>query len=167
MSLSKTARTPNHAHARVLVLRLTLSRLALSLLSPWVGAVRRPVALRPLQSVEFLINGDPSLARNTAAEILAQRGFTLSWASDWNATAVRGSTAGNVLLGAFAQKFEVGLSVSSVGNGQSVIRFDRKNRGWMGGAIGAVRVARNMTELRDQFRDAMTTRGMLAGVQET
>ena len=29
------------------------------------------------------------------------------------------------------------------------------------------KIARNMTELRDQFRDAMTTRGMLAGVQET
>lgn len=119
-----------------------------------------------MQSVEFLINGDPSLARNTAAEILGQRGFTLTWTSDWNATAVRGSTTGNVLLGGFAQKFEVGLSVTSVGNGQSVIRFDRKNRGWMGGAVGAMRVTRNMNELRDQFRDAMSTRGMLAGVQE-
>ena len=123
--------------------------------------------MKRVQSVEFLINGDPSLARNAAAEILAQRGFTLSWASDWNATAVKGSTTGNVLLGGFAQKFEVGLSVTSVGNGQSVIRFDRKNRGWMGGAVGAVRVTRNMNELRDQFRDAMSTRGMLAGVQET
>lgn len=119
-----------------------------------------------MQSVEFLINGDPSLARNTAAEILAQRGFTLNWTSDWNAMAVKGSTTGNVLLGGFAQKFEVGLSVTSVGNGQSVIRFDRKNKGWMGGAVGAVRVTRNMNELRDQFRDAMSTRGMLAGVQE-
>lgn len=123
--------------------------------------------MKRVQSVEFLINGDPSLARNAAAEILAQRGFTLSWASDWNATAVKGSTTGNFLLGGFAQKFEVGLSVTSVGNGQSVIRFDRKNRGWMGGAVGAVRVTRNMNELRDQFRDAMSTRGMLAGVQET
>jgi hypothetical protein len=119
-----------------------------------------------VQSVEFLVNGDPALARNTAAEILGQRGFKLTWTSDWSATAVRGSTTGNVLLGGFAQKFEVGLSVSSVGNGQTVIRFERQNRGWMGGAVGAVRVTRNMNELRDQFRDAMTSRGMLAGIQE-
>ena len=119
-----------------------------------------------MQSVEFLVNGDPALARNTAAEILGQRGFKLTWTSDWSATAVRGSTTGNVLLGGFAQKFEVGLSVSSVGNGQTVIRFERQNRGWMGGAVGAVRVTRNMNELRDQFRDAMSARGMLAGVQE-
>jgi hypothetical protein len=121
-----------------------------------------------VQSVEFLINGDPSLARNTAAEILAERGFTLTWTSEWSAAAVRGSTAGNVLLGGFAQKFEVGLSVTSAANGQSVIRFDRKNKGWMfGGALGAARISRNMNELRDQFRDAMTTRGMLAGIKET
>jgi hypothetical protein len=120
-----------------------------------------------VQSVEFLVNGDPALARNAAAEILAQRGFKLNWTSDWTASAVRGSTTTNVLLGGFAQKFEVGLSVSSVGNGQTVIRFDRQNRGWMGGAVGAVRVSRNMNELRDQFRDAMSSRGMLAGVQET
>ncbi len=79
---------------------------------------------------------------------------------------MKGSTAGNVLLGALAQKFVVGLSVTSVGDGQSMIRFDRQNSGWMGGAVGAVRVTRNMKSLRDQFRDAMSARGMLAGVRE-
>ncbi len=119
-----------------------------------------------MQAVEFLIHGDPALARNTAAEILSERGFAVNWASEWSAEAVKGSTAGNVLLGALAQKFVVGLSVTSVGDGQSMIRFDRQNSGWMGGAVGAVRVTRNMKSLRDQFRDAMSARGMLAGVRE-
>ena len=119
-----------------------------------------------MQAVEFLVNGDPSVARNTAAGILGADGFTIGWTSDWAGEAVKGSTAGNVLLGAFAQKFVVDLSVSSVGNGQSVIRFDRKNRGWAGGAIGMRRVTNNMNKLRDQFTQAMTQSGMLAGVKE-
>jgi hypothetical protein len=119
-----------------------------------------------VQAVEFLVHGDPALARNTAAEILNERGFAVNWASEWSAEATKGSTAGNLLLGALAQKFVVGLSVTSVGNGQSMIRFDRQNSGWMGGAIGAMRVTRNMNALRDQFRDAMSARGMLAGVRE-
>jgi hypothetical protein len=120
-----------------------------------------------MKSVEFLIHGDPGLARNAAAEILAERGFTVTWTTEWSAQAVKGSTTGNVLLGGFAQKFVVGLSVTSANDGQSVVRFDRVNSGWMGGAIGASRVKRNMISLRDQFRDAMSARGMLAGVQET
>ena len=119
-----------------------------------------------MQAVEFLIHGDPGIARNAAVEILAERGFTVSWATEWSAEATRGSTAGNLLLGALAQKFVVGLSVTSVGNGQSMIRFDRQNSGWMGGAVGAIRVTRNMKALRDEFRDAMSARGMLAGVRE-
>lgn len=119
-----------------------------------------------MQAVEFLIHGDPALARNTAAEILNERGFAVNWVSEWSAEAIRGSTAGNLLLGALAQKFVVGLSVTSVGNGQSMIRFDRQNSGWMGGAVGAVRVTRNMKALREQFRDAMSARGMLAGDRE-
>jgi hypothetical protein len=120
-----------------------------------------------MKSVEFLIHGDPGLARNAAAEILAQHGFTVTWASDWSAQAVKGSTAGNVLLGGFAQKFVVGLSVTSANDGQSIVRLDRGNSGWMGGAIGASRVKKNMTNLRDEFGNAMSARGMLAGVHET
>jgi hypothetical protein len=124
------------------------------------------VRVAHVQAVEFLLNGDPSAARNTAAAILGSDGFTINWRSDWAGEAVKGSTAGNVLLGAFAQKFVVDLSVSSVGNGQSVIRFDRKNSGWLGGAIGARRVSNNMKRLKDQFTQAMTQSGTLAGVKE-
>jgi hypothetical protein len=119
-----------------------------------------------VQAVEFLIHGDPALARNTAAEILNERGFAVNWSTEWSAEAVKGSTTGNLLLGPLAQKFVVGLSVTSVGSGQSMIRFDRQNSGWMGGAIGASRVSRNMKALRDEFRDAMSARGMLANVRE-
>jgi hypothetical protein len=119
-----------------------------------------------VQAVEFLIHGDPVLARNTAAEVLGERSFSVNWTTEWSAEAVKGSTTGNLLLGAFAQKFVVGLSVTSVGAAQSMIRFDRQNSGWMGGAIGAARVSRNMKALRDEFRDAMSARGMLAGVRE-
>jgi hypothetical protein len=119
-----------------------------------------------MQAVEFVINGDPAVARNTAVGILNADGFTINWTSDWAGEAVKGNTTANVLLGALAQKFVVDLSVTSVGNGQSVIRFDRKNSGWMGGAIGAKRVSNNMKRLRDQFGQAMTQNGMLAGVKE-
>jgi hypothetical protein len=119
-----------------------------------------------VQSVQFVVNGDPTMARDVASQILSERGFTLDWSSEWSAQATKGSKTGMVLIGGLAQRFRVGLSVTSVGTGQSMIEFTRENTGWAGGAIGAVRVKRNMEALRDQFRDAMTARGMLAGIQE-
>jgi hypothetical protein len=119
-----------------------------------------------MQAVEFLVNGDPIVARNTAAGILQSRGFNINWSSDWAGVAVKGNTAANVLLGPLAEKFVVGIQVSSTGPGQSVIRFERRNSGWIGGAIGARRVSNNMKALRDQFGQAMTENGMLAEVKE-
>jgi hypothetical protein len=125
-----------------------------------------PVNVSRVQAVDFLVNGDPTVARNAAVEILAQRGFKLNWESDWSAEAVRGTTAGNLLAGPLAEKFVVGLTVTSAANGQSVLCFSRRNSGWMGGWIGALRVSKNMKALREQFSEAMSARGMLAGVQE-
>jgi hypothetical protein len=119
-----------------------------------------------VQAVEFLVNGDPSAARNAAIGILQARGFNINWSTEWAGEAVKGNTAGNLLLGALAEKFVVGLQVTSTPSGQSLIRFERRNSGWMGGAIGARRVSNNMKALRDQFSQAMTQTGMLAGVQE-
>jgi hypothetical protein len=120
-----------------------------------------------VQSVQFLINGDPAVARDAASQVLAERGFQLNWTSEWSAEAHKGSTAGVVLVGGLAQTFKVGLVVTSVGNGQSMIEFKRENTGWSGGLLGASRVKKNMNALRDQFSQAMTARGMLAGVKET
>ncbi|MFZ0664378.1 MAG: hypothetical protein WAM97_01390 [Acidimicrobiales bacterium] len=120
-----------------------------------------------MQSVQFLINGDPAVARDAATQILTERGFRLDWTSEWAAEAHKGSKAGVVLVGGLAQTFKVGLAVTSAGNNQSMIEFKRENTGWSGGLIGASRVKKNMNTLRDEFTQAMTARGMLAGVKET
>lgn len=120
-----------------------------------------------MKAVEFVVTGDPAQSRDLAAEILAADGFTMNWLSDWTADAVRGSTTANVLLGGLAQRFKVGLSVTSVPPGQSVVRFDRQNSGLMGGAIGMVRTNNNMKRLKDQFGQAVQARGVLVEVRET
>ncbi len=133
---------------------------------PACGAAPNPATVSRVKSVEFVVAGDPTAARDIAAEILGADGFTVTWVDAWSANAVRGKLAANVLLGGFAQQFKVGLSVSSLAQGQSVIRFERQNLGLMGGWIGVMRTNKNMKTLKEQFGQAVTARGIFVDVRE-
>lgn len=112
------------------------------------------------------MTGDPVAARDAAAKVLESLKFRIQWENEWTAIAERGSKVVNVVAGALAQYFKVGLRVFAADPGQSVVRFERLSRGFMGGAIGAVRTRRNMERLRDRVRDVFQEEGILVGVDE-
>lgn len=115
--------------------------------------------------VEFFLVGDPQRAKSTVAEALESRKFRLKWAGEWDAVAERGNMVANVLLGALAQYFKVGVSVRSAESGTSVVRIEKSSRGWMGGAIGAHRTTKNFEALRGELDATFRAAGVLVREQ--
>jgi hypothetical protein len=116
------------------------------------------------KSVDFLVTGDPVVARVTAEQALMANGFKVTWHDDWTATAERGSKVGNALAGAFAQYFQVGVRLMSVQTGETTVRLERQSSGMMGGLVGMSRVRSNMTALTAQLQATFQAAGVLRGV---
>lgn len=112
------------------------------------------------------MNADPAAARDAAAKVLSSLKFRIRWESEWTGIAERGNKLVNVVVGALAQYFKVGLRVFAGEPGEAVVRFERLSRGFMGGAMGAVRTRRNMERLRDRVREVFQEQGILVGVDE-
>ena len=50
--------------------------------------------------------------------------------------------------------------------GQSIVRFTQGNTGWLGGAIGAVRVKNHYASFRDEFTGWFHQQGLLVAVYD-
>ncbi|MGO8875204.1 MAG: hypothetical protein ACLQNG_05485 [Acidimicrobiales bacterium] len=116
--------------------------------------------------VDFLVTGDPVAARATAERALVERQFKLSWQDEWTATAERGSKAMNVVAGALAQYFKVGVRLFATSPAETTVRIERQSSGWTGGAIGAARTTKNLASLRSELEATFGAAGVLRGVVE-
>lgn len=114
----------------------------------------------PADTTEIAVTGDPTRARDTVAGALTAQGFTLNWADDWNGVASRGSKKKQMLLGAFAQYFEVGIAVFGV-EGGSVVRLTRPSAGLSGGVAGRQRAVNQFSKLSQEMRDVFGAAGVL------
>lgn len=119
-----------------------------------------------MRTVDITVTGDPASARAAAVQALEARKFRITWEHEWSGTAERGSKVLNVVAGALAQYFKVGLKIFSGTPGEVVVRFERQSSGWMGGGIGEMRTNRNMDRLRDEVAAAFREQGILVGVAE-
>ena len=116
-----------------------------------------------IQGYDFTLQGDPAHARVTVQQALEGRKFRITWHDDWTATAERGNKVANVVAGAAAQYFKIGVAIRSADDGNSILRVERQSSGWMGGAIGASRTTKNFEQLRGELDAAFTAAGVLIG----
>ena len=116
--------------------------------------------------VDFKVTGDPTMARATAERALADRKFKITWTDDWSGVAERGNKVANLIVGALAQYFKVGLSLMSTGPTQTIVRVERLSSGWAGGAIGASRTTRNFSNLKSELEATFAQAGVLIDVNE-
>jgi len=116
--------------------------------------------------VDFIVTGDPAIAKATAEQALTSRKFRITWSDDWTATAERGSKVGTFLVGTFAQYFKIGVQLMALQPGETVIRLESQSSGMAGGAIGVARTRNNFASLRTELEATFGTAGVLRGVQE-
>jgi hypothetical protein len=119
-----------------------------------------------MNAVEFIVAGDASRAKATVIEALQSRKFKLTWSGEWDAVAERGNKFANVLVGALAQYFKVGLVVRTGPDGNGVIRLDKSSKGYMGGAVGAHRTTKNFDALAADLEATFRTAGVLVHAQQ-
>ena len=117
---------------------------------------------------EFLVSGESDTARDLAADVLAERGFTLDWSDDWTARASKGNVVVNVLAGAFAQSYRLGLRVRSIegadgGPDQTIVRIETLGTGLAGGIWGAKKTRSFFHGLRDELAARFASDGRLVG----
>jgi hypothetical protein len=115
--------------------------------------------------IDFVVTGDPARAKATAEQALLSRKFQINWFDDWTATAERGNKVANALVGAAAQYFKIGVRLMSLDSEHSIVRIERQNTGWMGGAIGAARTNKNFAALKDELAATFQSAGVLVSVQ--
>src|SRR5712692_5499420 len=104
-----------------------------------------------INQIDITVSGDLTAAREAAVAELQTRKFRLTWDGDWNATAERGNKILNVVAGAMAHYFKVGLKLSTTPEGKTLVQVLRESRGTMGGAIGVVRTNKDMERLKDDL----------------
>lgn len=114
--------------------------------------------------VDFLVTGDPGRARATAEKALIDRKFSVHWTDDWTATAERGNKALNVVAGALAQYFKVGVRLFAAGPDETTVRVEQLSSGWAGGGIGVMRTRKNLDALRAELEGVFSAAGVLRGV---
>ena len=116
--------------------------------------------------IDFLVTGDPATARATAEQALVARKFRVTWADEWTGTAERGSKVANLVAGALAQYFKVGVRLMTAQAGETTVRIERQSSGWMGGAIGASRTTKNMAALRGELEATFAAAGVLRSITD-
>jgi hypothetical protein len=119
-----------------------------------------------IKYIDFLVTGDPAAARATAQKALEARKFEVTWHDEWTATAERGTKTANLLIGAFAQYFKVGLRLMSTEPGETTVRIERQSSGWMGGAISVARTNKNLASLRGELESTFAGAGVLRSISE-
>jgi hypothetical protein len=116
------------------------------------------------KEINFTVPGDPEAVRATVAQVLTSRGFTLTWQDDSTAIAVRGSRVANVLVGALAQCFKVGVRIVAGQPSETLVRIERLSSGWVGGFVGVGKTRRNLdslhAELEVTFRQVVESHGI-------
>jgi len=60
---------------------------------------------------------------------------------------LRGSRVANILIGAFAQYFKVGVRIVAGQPGETLVRIERLPSGWAGGFVGVGKTRRNLESL--------------------
>jgi hypothetical protein len=112
------------------------------------------------------VMGDPGAVRAVVAQVLTSRGFTVTWQDDSTEVAVRGSRVANILFGAFAQYFKVGVRIAAGQPGETFVHIERLSSGWGGGFVGVAQTRRILesldAELEAALRQVSRSRGVTA-----
>ena len=113
---------------------------------------------------QFIVSGDPSMARDTVYSTLTNLGFTLTQLDAWSADAERGSAGASIALGAFAGKkgrhVKLHIECRSTPSGFSVT-LSQGTSGYSGGLIGKSQADSIYSDIYNAVGSAFQNAGVL------
>ena len=113
---------------------------------------------------QFIVGGDPAMARDTVYTTLTNQGFSLTHADEWTADAERGSAGASFALGALAGKqgrhVKVHITCQSSQNG-FMITLTQGTSGASGGLIGVRQADKIYSDIYNTVGAAFQNAGIL------
>ena len=126
---------------------------------------RRKGFMSKTLDANLYISGEAQRARDTLVAVLQQEGFRIEWQEEWSGVAKKGNFTANVLLGAFAQYFELWFAFQTLPDGNLHLRLYRTGSGIAGGLIGWTRVRNKFNEVVQRIELTFSNAGVLLGAQ--
>lgn len=123
-----------------------------------------PMQHRAEELADLTLRVTPQQARDAVARELTARGFRLHFTDDWNAVAEKGTKAGNVVLGGWAQYFRFTVQILSGAEGTTIVRLLRDPVGYWGGVMGRARVSGTFKTVVNDLVTAFHSQGLLVNV---
>lgn len=116
-------------------------------------------------SIVLSIGGDPGAALAVTGQALSSLGYTVEPGPDgWSGAAEVGSAAMRAMVGGFARRMKVTYSLTQGhAAGAWVVTVSPAMSGMSGGAIGVSKARKEMTQISDTLRAALSQSGHLVG----
>lgn len=114
-----------------------------------------------MSAYEFVVTGDPAVAKQTAVNALEAQQFVMRWDQDWSGRAIRGTKLKATLLGALAPYIEIGINVMALDVGVSAIRLDQLTSGWFSGVFGVRKTDKAFATVREGLEHTFGHAGVL------
>jgi len=113
---------------------------------------------------QYVVSGDPALARNTVYKVLESQGYRITTTGEWTARAERGSQGASIAFGGFTGKagryVVLDIACQSDPQGNLVVSFLQGTSGWSGGLMGR----KQAQSLYSDFYNAVSQAFQGAGV---
>ncbi|MFD0688201.1 hypothetical protein [Actinomadura fibrosa] len=112
-------------------------------------------------NIRLQVTGPPDQARGLLEQTLQADGYRFTWENAGQGIVEKGSRKKAMLLGAFAIHYKYGVMLYPQQDGTVVIDLGLGNTGMSGGAIGVVKVRKNLDTVRQQLVTAYQNAGAL------
>jgi hypothetical protein len=113
---------------------------------------------------EISVKGPFDNIQNLVQEAFFSNGFKVKWDGPTKGKAEKGSTVGNLAVGALAQHYEVDFEIVPTDEG-GILRLHKGNLGLMGGLIGVEKVNKQFNVMSDTMVSWFSQQGLLINVK--
>lgn len=112
--------------------------------------------------VDLRVQSAPLDALSLAQQALTADGFRITAQTEWTCVAEKGKSGTRVLVGGFAERSIIELSVFDDGNGTTILRLKKQASGWSGGYLGAQKAKKAFEAATQQVGSSLQDAGLLA-----
>jgi hypothetical protein len=116
-----------------------------------------------MKYTDILVRSSVQNVQNLVQQVFYQNGFKVNWQSGLVGKATKGDQGTNVLLGGFAQYFEIDFQIWPMENQTVAVRIMKSNIGVMGGLWGAHQVETKYKEIVDMLSNYFYSQGVYVG----
>ncbi len=116
-----------------------------------------------MEYTDIFVNGSVDNVKQAVQRAFEYNKFATQWRTEFAGKATRGSQGKNFLFGGFSQYYEIEFQIWTAQDGALALRLMKMNSGWMGGALGAHKVAEQYNAIVNGLSNYFQSQGIYRG----